>query len=483
VSADLPAADRLIRLCCGLPLAMAIVAAQAAARPTFTMDAFADHLEDFGRGLDVFAAGDPSADIRAVFSWSYEQLSPDAAAMFRLLGVHCGQTFAAEAAASLAATPRPTVQPWLAELCRAHLLTEVAPGRYALHDLLATYAQELVTAIDPDRERAARRRMFDHYLHSAHRATTMLGENDGPIDADPPVPGALVVEPSDRRQALAWLVAERATLMAAMKSAERNGFEAHAFRFVEAIHMFLRTRSLSHDLLTAERLALDVAKRRRDRHGQALALCGTAAALVDLGRPEEALPLLDDALDLAARVGDPYLTARVHYSQTLRAVHGRDRADAALAHAVTALDIFRAAGNGRWQAKTLNAIAWLQAGRGDHDAALRSARSALEILQPLDDRAAAAAAASNVATAQFHLGEHRQAIAAYRHALDLAREAGRRQLEATLLDRLGDAYATVHDDAAAGQAWNGAHAILVDLGSSAADAVSVKLGRLVTTAR
>jgi tetratricopeptide (TPR) repeat protein len=242
--------------------------------------------------------------------------------------------------------------------------------------------------------------------------------------------------------------------------------------------MFLRTRSLSHDLLTAERLALDVARRRRDRRGQALALCGTAAALVDLGRFEEAEPLLDEALDVAAGTGDRYLTGRVHYSQTLRGVPGDDRSVAALTHARAALDIFRALGNGRWQAKTLNAIAWLQARSGDHDAALRSARTALEILQCLGDPAAQAAAANTVATAQFHLGDHRQAIAAYRQALDLARESGRRQLEATVLDRLGDAYAATRDGPAAGRAWNGAHAILVDLGSSDADAVYVKLRRL-----
>ena len=79
-----------------------------------------------------------------MFSWSYTALTVGAARLFRLLGVHPGPDIATFAAASLAGVSAARIRPMLDELARAHLLTEHAPGRFALHDLLYTYAFELV---------------------------------------------------------------------------------------------------------------------------------------------------------------------------------------------------------------------------------------------------------------------------------------------------------------------------------------------------
>ncbi len=67
------------------------------------------------------------------------------------------------------------MRPALAELTRAHLVTERVPGRFALHDLLRAYATETAGATDPEDYRlAARRRLLDHYLHTAYRADELL---------------------------------------------------------------------------------------------------------------------------------------------------------------------------------------------------------------------------------------------------------------------------------------------------------------------
>ena len=94
--------------------------------------------------------------MRAVFSWSYRALSADAARLFRLLGLHPGPDISVAAAASLAAILLGQARALLAELARAHLLTEHRPGRYAFHDLLRAYATELAQADDSD-EPATRR--------------------------------------------------------------------------------------------------------------------------------------------------------------------------------------------------------------------------------------------------------------------------------------------------------------------------------------
>nr|WP_329528590.1 hypothetical protein [Streptomyces sp. NBC_01462] len=114
-------------LCGGLPLSLALVAARAAANPHFALSAIAAELRDAHGTLDAFTNPDTNADIRSVFSWSYQALTPEAARLFRLL----------------------------AELTDAYLLTEHTPGRFAYHDLLRAYAGELTGHLDPDAGAAA----------------------------------------------------------------------------------------------------------------------------------------------------------------------------------------------------------------------------------------------------------------------------------------------------------------------------------------
>jgi hypothetical protein len=116
---------------------------RAAAHPRFPLNALATELRNARSGLDAFAGRDPSTDLRAVFSWSHRTLDPAALRLFRLLGLHPAPDIAAPAAASLAGLPRGRVRVLLAELAQANLISEPAPGRFTLHDLLRTHAIEL----------------------------------------------------------------------------------------------------------------------------------------------------------------------------------------------------------------------------------------------------------------------------------------------------------------------------------------------------
>ncbi|MGH3682708.1 MAG: BTAD domain-containing putative transcriptional regulator, partial [Natronosporangium sp.] len=171
VAAEPQATDEIITRCARLPLALAIAAARATTNPAFPLRALASELRDAQSGLDTLTVGDPGTEVRTVFSWSYRVASPAAARLFRLLGLHPGPDLRLPAAASLAGLPAARTRPLLAELTRAHLLTEHAPGRYTFHDLLRAYATELSQAHDSHQQRQpAVRRMLDHYLHTGHTA-------------------------------------------------------------------------------------------------------------------------------------------------------------------------------------------------------------------------------------------------------------------------------------------------------------------------
>jgi transcriptional regulator with XRE-family HTH domain len=139
----------IVAHCARLPLALAIAAARATAHPHLPLAALAADLCDSHDRLDALTTDDTGTGIRAVFSWSYRTLSLDAARLFRLLGLHPGPEVTARSAASLTRSPPAQVRPLLAELARAHLLTEHAPGRYAFHDLLGDYATEQATLEHP----------------------------------------------------------------------------------------------------------------------------------------------------------------------------------------------------------------------------------------------------------------------------------------------------------------------------------------------
>jgi hypothetical protein len=142
VASEPAAVSEIIERCARLPLALAIAAAHAAARPGFPLAAIAAGLRGATANLDPFDGTDLATDVRAVFSWSCRLLGEDAAGLFVLLGLHPGPDISVRAAASLAGIPPRRAEALLAELAGAHLLSEPSPGRYAAHDLLRAYAAE-----------------------------------------------------------------------------------------------------------------------------------------------------------------------------------------------------------------------------------------------------------------------------------------------------------------------------------------------------
>jgi hypothetical protein len=156
ITAEMPAARDLIELCAGLPLALSIAAAQAAARPETPLADLAAGLRAGPRRLDALDAGDPACDVRSVISWSYNCLDASAARMFRLLGVHPGQESGEITVASLAGL-RPTAARRLCDqLVHTGLLRDSGGHRYAMHPLVRAYAAEQAAAAQQRRDDGSR---------------------------------------------------------------------------------------------------------------------------------------------------------------------------------------------------------------------------------------------------------------------------------------------------------------------------------------
>ncbi|GIJ57815.1 ATP-binding protein [Virgisporangium aurantiacum] len=472
LAAEPGAVAEIVTRCARLPLALAIVAARAATNPQFPLRAIADEL----RGLDALADEDPSGDIRAVFSWSVATLTPAAARMFRLLGLHPGPDISAAAAASLAGERH--VRPMLAELTRAHLVVEAVPGRYTLHDLLRAYAAELATNEESEVERhAAALRMFDHYVHTAHAADRLV---DPHRDASaPPAPAnGVTPEPlADHQQALAWFTAEQVVLYNAVRHAAASGFDAHACQLARRTAEFLDRRGHWRDSVETQHVALAAARRLGDLPAQAETHRVLARAHTRLGDYDDAHVHYRLALDVYTAAGDEAGQAHTHNS-IADVCERQDRYQDALDHARMALDLHRGLGHRRGEAAALNAVGWYQAQLGDHRPALESCEQALRLLEELGDRYGQAATSDSLGYVHDRLGHHDRALDCYRHSLELFRDLGDRYWEATLLTRIGETHRAMGDTDAARADWQHALTILDDLAHPDAEQVRVGLQKL-----
>jgi transcriptional regulator with XRE-family HTH domain len=143
LDAEPRAVAEIIDRCARLPSALAMLATRAVTHPEFPLGTLVEEMRAAHDLLEIFGYGDPTTDLRASFSWSYNRLSAPAARLFRLLGNHPEPDVSPSAAAALAGIPERQARAVLAELCRGHLIVERSPGRFRAHELLLAYAAEL----------------------------------------------------------------------------------------------------------------------------------------------------------------------------------------------------------------------------------------------------------------------------------------------------------------------------------------------------
>ena len=464
VAAEPGAVSELAALCARLPLALAVAAVRAASSPSLALTSLTEQLRDMRGRLDALDADDPGSSIRAVFSWSYQNLSGPAARMFRLLGTHPGPDISLPAAASLAGVPCTQARRILAELTGTHLLTQDARGRYAFHDLLRAYAMAEAQGREHQAEQLeAMHRMFDHYLHTAWAASILLCPGRDPTFVLAGTRSGTQPESiTDGGRALTWFEAEHQVLLAVITQAAAAGFDAHAWQLPWALADYFSRRGHWQDQITTQRTALAAARHLGDRAAQARAHhgLGCAQSVSSAGRAGHAH--LAKALRLYRELEDQLGQSSIHLSFAM-AFDFQHRPDKALDHARQVLTLARATGHAVEEANALITIGWLYAELGDYPRALAHCRPGLDACRDLGDRNGEAATWDSLGYVEHHLGNYEQATTCYEHALKLSRDLGNLLTQAVILDHFGDAREAAGDTRGAGESWRQSLAILDDL--------------------
>ncbi|GII60794.1 hypothetical protein Skr01_08790 [Sphaerisporangium krabiense] len=143
LSAERHAAERIVRLCGRLPLALRCAGARLAAGQGLTLGGFADRLEDPRTRLADLSVAD--LDVRTAFRGTYDRLGGPERSLFRLLGLLQTPGITTRQTSALLGCEPDHAERLLARLADCRLLS-ARPGqgevRYGVHELVRLYARE-----------------------------------------------------------------------------------------------------------------------------------------------------------------------------------------------------------------------------------------------------------------------------------------------------------------------------------------------------
>lgn len=473
VEADQQATDAIIAACARLPLALAIAAGHAVTRPSLPLDVLAADLRPATEDLGRLTTRDSATSLRAVLSRSYALLPDDVARLFRLLAVHPGPDITPAAVASLAGVDPAQGRRLLDALLDASLVTEVAHGRYAFHDLLRAFAHEI--ANETDEPARAARRVIEHYLHTAYEAALLLDVLAEWMKVpEAASPGVRAEEPADHRQALAWFQAERAVLLAVLRQAMAGGLYAPVIQLVSAVQDWLLRQGHWQEYVDYAHLALEAAVRLGDERAQAAARRMLLQLSAERDGLDQARIHFRHVMALAREAGDLAEEGFALFDMALACLK-KDLPEEALRYAEAALTPLGTVGLAATEARVLNVISWCWCLVGDYEQGLRVGGKALAMADELGDRSGQGIILDTVGYIHHQRGAHDTAIAHYRRALALCRELGHRHAEGEILLHLGDARHATGDHTQAERSWRLSLAILQALKHPAADQARARL--------
>jgi tetratricopeptide (TPR) repeat protein len=467
------AAGEIARLCGYLPLAIGMLAGQLRHHPARKATELAAELAAARDRLAVMRA--ENLTVAAAFDLSYQDLTADQQRLFGRLGLAPGRDIDAYAAAALDETSVETARTRLDELYDHHLITEPAPGRYLLHDLLREYSRALAADGNRADSRAATARLMDYYAHVAAAAGSQIATWTTAGGRRPPGrPPGSAPQLATSDDAVGWLEAERPNLHAAVGFAAQ-AMPGHAIAIATAMGGFLRSRGHWDRAAAQYQTALNAARRAGDLPGQAGALDELGLLQQLTGDYPAATTTLEQAVTLYQDLGDkPGQAYALNHLGLVQQETG-DYPAATASHEL-ALALARDAGDPLAEAVSLTDLALVQQLTGDFAPSAAGYRRALALFRTIGSEFDEADVLCELGGVQRQTGDYAAAAASQRQALELFRRIGDRLGQGWALDELGLVQQLTGDYDAAASTVAQAIELFRDLGSRHGLAMALNTG-------
>lgn len=475
LSADDASLAPLVRQCGLLPLTIRIAAEHVNEQGSSMIGSLVSELNEEGRRLDVFASADEDGSVaRNIFSWSYQSLRPDAARMFRLMGLNPGTDLWLPAAAALADISVPKTRRLLSSLTSINLVEQVGSERYQFHDLIRDYAIERVNIeATNDERRAASRRLLEFYLNTTDSADRVIAPQRRHVLSERATSVHVFADP---QEALAWCEAERLNLLRAIDYSVTLGFDDLAWRLPVALTYFFVLHNYQVSRLDTSRIAVEAARRSGDRYGEAWSQRCIGGAEIALGRQEEALDSFGAALEICREIGDRSWEG-YDLGNIAHALFRLGRFDEARDHSVQSLEIQRELGNVRGESIQLALLGRISFRLGRLDEAYDHYEKAAERAKGVDLQAEGDALQGLGETCTGR-AENASAIAWYRRAADVRRRVDDHLGLATTLASLGSALIAIGETESAREALTESLSLYEALEHPSSDTVRQSLDQL-----
>lgn len=436
-----------VRLCGYLPLAIVLLAGRLRHKDeaNWPVARFAAEFTEARDRLGEFDDGGNRA-VRAAFALSYQHLPENQRRLFRRIALHPGTDLDAYAAAALDDASLTGTRRRLEALYADHLLDETAPGRYQPHDLLRAFAHALAEDDPPDERAEATERLLDHYEYTAVQADRRLrsdhhqraGRRALRSDASTAAPPPAAPHLPDRASALAWMRAERLSLLACLEHAAREGREPRVVGLTAAMSAFLLQEGPWLQASALHARAVTAARRTFDAAGEADALHELGTVRFLICSYAQAARLQERALALYETIGD-----ELGQAAALHELGQAQRSVGEYVHAVRsqerALALYTALGHRDGQARALNDMGDVRQVLGAYPQAIRLHERALALYEHLGHRHGRARTLNALGRVHFLTHAYAQAARLQEQSLALYESLGDRLGQANALNELGRA--------------------------------------------
>jgi tetratricopeptide (TPR) repeat protein len=255
---DEPTETALLTVCGGFPLMIMHMAELLSAATDRRARRLLDKIRERGvRGL----SGDGQQIVAEGWDFTYRQLPDSQRRVYRLLALHPGVEFSAEAAAALLGIDEDDAVEELDRLVASGLLAEVGDHRFRFHGTVRWHGERCVRDDEDARSvEAAVERILTWYLRTAVGYDQALSER-WRVGPHYQVIPARRESTDPRGAALRWLETERSNLVEAVMLAERCQLDDLCWQLCEALWGLFHLHRHYDDWIATHQVALNAAVR------------------------------------------------------------------------------------------------------------------------------------------------------------------------------------------------------------------------------